>query len=108
MIFSTKSFFNNIFNLKTNSGIFWDNIEEVRFRAEIYKLREEFFYYVKYDLYKEDKDYVVFDESEEYDAELFDDFYYPIDLHISCQNNIFIFTKRELYFFFIHFIIFNI
>lgn len=109
MIFSTTSFFNNIFNLKTNSGIFWDNIEEVRFRAEIYKLREEFFYYVHNDLYKEDKDYAVFDESEEYDAELFDDFYYPIDLYISCENNVFIFTKRELYFFLIilFFLIFN-
>jgi len=74
-------------------------LDEVIFREQIFKLREEFTKYVNNDLHKEDRDFVIFDESEEADAELFDNFYYPIDIHMSCANQDFIYTNREFYFF---------
>jgi len=84
-------------------------LDELRFRKELFLLREEFIDYVHNELYKEDKDFYIFDESEEDDLELYDNFYYPIDLYISCEDNVFIHTKEELYIFYfiLLFLIFN-
>jgi len=74
-------------------------LDELRFRKELFLLREEFIDYVHNELYKEDKDFYIFDESEEDDLELYDNFYYPIDLYISCEDNVFIHTKEDYIFF---------
>lgn len=98
------SFLKNIFDLKKNTGIFWNEIDEAMFKEEISKVHAEFKQYLADDMHLDDPDFLVFDESEAEDLELYDNFYYPIDIYMNCVNWSFVYTNREFYFFFIFFL----
>ena len=63
-------FLENFFNLNQNKNLFWNAVDEILFREEIYRLREEFILYNKHDSVKKDKSFLILDESEEEDIEL--------------------------------------
>lgn len=108
-MFKEKAFFfYNLFKDDSDKGLFWNDIEELKFKEEIYKLREEYNIYLN-DTSIRDKDYIVYDESEEEDSELRDDFISNIDVFIVCEHLELIHTEREnyLFIFIFLFLLFN-